>query len=121
MTSRKADIGHVLRLERELQLPSVRSDVERLTELLAPGFIEIGVSGRRWERGAILDLLARESEDPDAGEIGMSGLEARVLTADVIQVFWDSERDGHRARRMSLWQRTEKGWQQTYHQGTPLH
>ena len=115
-----SDLDRVMDLERELQSPATRGDARRLGELLALDFVEIGASGRRWERDAILELLARESAAPDSPELHVRGLEARALTGDVIQVFWESERDGARARRSSLWRRTDQRWQQTYHQGTPL-
>ena len=120
MTVTDADIAHVLDLERELQTPQTRANVGRLSELLAPNFIEVGASGRRWNFDAILGLLTQEADVADNVGIDIIGLEARVLTGDFIQVFWDSERDGRRARRTSLWQRTPEAWQQTYHQGTLL-
>lgn len=122
MDETEAQIGDVLALERELQSPDARRSERRLRELLAPGFIEIGASGRRWDLETILGLLAAESGDGDGGAcaIGIRDLEARVLAPGIIQVLWDSDRDGCRARRTSLWQRTANGWRQTYHQGTPL-
>lgn len=115
-----SDIDHVLLLERELQSPSTRANVGRLRELLSSDFIEVGASGRRWDLATILDLLAQESDDPDTGEIRIDHLEARPLSADFIQVFWDSDSDGRRARRTSLWRRSADGWKQVYHQGTVL-
>lgn len=119
MSSADADIAHVLDFERELQTPEARADEGRLTQLLAPDFVEVGASGRRWDRSAILGMLAQESSRGEV-TIGVHDLHGRVLTPDVIQVFWDSEVEGRRARRTSLWQRTVYGWQQTYHQGTRL-
>lgn len=113
------DFHHVLGLERELQTPAARADVERLRELLAPSFVEVGASGTRWDRDTILDLLAHESGSGTA-EIQVSDLHGRRLCDDLIQVFWDSHRGGRRARRTSLWQLGPQGWQQIYHQGTPL-
>ena len=113
------DLHHVLDLERELQTPEARGNAERLRELLAPSFIEVGASGTRWDRASILDLLARES-GADTAKIEVSDLRGRRLCDDVIQVFWDSDRNGRRARRTSLWQLGPQGWQQIYHQGTPL-
>lgn len=114
------DLQLVLALERELQTPGARADVDRLRELLAPGCVEVGASGTRWGRDAILDLLAQESGQADTTEIEVSDLHGRRLGDDLIQVFWDSHRDGRRARRTSLWQSNAQGWQQIYHQGTPL-
>ena len=110
------DLDHVLDLERELQTPAVRGDVDRLRELLAPDFLEIGASGRQWDREAILNLLSHES----GVDIQMSHLAARALTPEIIQVFWVSEQQGRRARRTSLWQQADGRWQQVYHQGTAL-
>jgi hypothetical protein len=113
-------LDQVLELERELQTPTCRSDQGRLRQLLAPDFVEIGASGRRWEREDILAMLREESTDPAAGEIEVVALSCRALAPGVVQVFWDSARDGRRARRTSIWCERDGGWQQVYHQGTLL-
>lgn len=120
MESPASDLSIVLDLERELQSPQVRRDLHRLTELLAPTFIEIGASGRRWDLPGILAMLAEETAAGDVREIDMVGLEGRELAAGVIQTFWDSHREVRRARRTSVWCQTPTGWQQVYHQGTLL-
>ncbi|OKL53812.1 hypothetical protein BSZ39_07545 [Bowdeniella nasicola] len=113
----QADIDRVLELERELQRPDVRADAQRLLALLAEDFIEIGASGKRWDRASILDMLEREAAAPVTIEI--ENLEGRALSRDIVQVLWDCVIEGRRPRRMSLWRRTETGWQTIYHQGTP--
>lgn len=115
-----ADIAHVLDLERSLQTPAVRADACRLAELLAPDFVEIGASGRRWSRAAVLELLLNEPQGDDVDLIDVHELATRVLDGGVVQVFWVSDRGGRRARRMSLWQHVDGAWRTTYHQGTPL-
>lgn len=87
---------------------------------MAPDFIEIGASGRRWDRASILELLAQQGDDEDASAIEVLDLQARVVGEHLIQVFWDSNEGGRRARRTSLWKRAGDGWQQIYHQGTLL-
>ena len=114
------DLDAVLALERELQSAGTRADPTRLRELLAESFVEVGASGRRWDKAAILDLLDAESASGDPDPIEVIDLHGRHLTDDLIQVFWDSHHAGRRARRTSLWQRDEAGWRQVYHQGTPL-
>jgi hypothetical protein len=113
-------LDQVLELERELQTPACRSDQERLRQLLAPDFVEIGASGRRWEREDILAMLREESADPSARAIEVVALSGRALAPSVVQVFWNSARDGRRARRTSIWCERDGGWLQVYHQGTPL-
>lgn len=118
--ARDPELAHVLRLEHELQSAPVRANPERLRELLAPDFVEIGASGRRWTLASILGLLAEESSAADSDEIAVRDPEARHLTPDVVQVLWTSESAGRRARRASLWRREAAGWRLAFHQGTPI-
>lgn len=111
-------VALVLALERELQTPECRSDEDRLGELLAPDFVEIGASGRRWELSDILAMLREEHTAGERAAIEVSDLTARVLAPGVIQTFWLSERSGRRARRTSIWCHRAGRWQQVYHQGT---
>jgi hypothetical protein len=121
MTQRSSPppFDRILNLERELQTPACRADETRLRELLAVDFVEIGASGRRWDLDSTLAMLRYESAEHD-DVIHVEGLEARELAPGVVQVFWDSDRSGRRARRTSIWRQHEGGWQEVYHQGTPL-
>lgn len=51
-------------IEAELKLldPEVRRSPQRVGELLHPEFVEIGASGRIWDRDAIIALLAGERD-----------------------------------------------------------
>ena len=113
-------LDRVLELERELQTPACRADETRLRELLAPDFVEIGASGRRWDLDSTVAMLRDESGEEDDDLIRMDKLAARELAPGVVQVFWDSDRGGRRARRTSIWREQGGGWQQVYHQGTLL-
>jgi hypothetical protein len=111
-------LEHILELERELQTPGCRADEAGLRKLLAPDFVEIGASGRRWDLDSVLATLRQESTDSEV--INLAGLTARELAPGVVQVFWESVRAGRRARRTSVWCERGDGWQQVFHQGTPL-
>lgn len=112
-----ADLVEVMAYERELQTAAVRADRQRLTELLAPDFEEIGASGRVWDLRSILGMLLAESDEtPD---IEVHGLTGRALTDGVIVLRWQSVRSGRRVHRTSLWQRRLEGWRLVHHQGTP--
>jgi hypothetical protein len=113
-------LDRILDLERELQTPACRADAARLEKLLAPDFVEVGASGRRWDFSGIMAMLQEESADGSTAGIRVSGLSARALAPGVVQVFWDSERAGRRARRTSIWCERGGDWQQVYHQGTLL-
>ena len=110
------DLSTVLELERELQTAQCRCDTDRLTDLLAEDFTEVGASGAVWDKASILDLLASE----DFAEIEVLELGGRPIGRDFILLQWISRRAGMRARRTSLWRRTESGWELVHHQGTPL-
>jgi hypothetical protein len=113
-------LADISRLERELQTRACRADERRLRELLTPDFREIGASGRQWDLDSVLAMLQEECLDQAAGDIEVSELSHRALAPGVVQVFWTSNRDGRRARRTSIWCEREAGWQQTFHQGTPV-
>ncbi len=86
---------------------------------MAPGYWEVGGSGRRYSRGFILAGLT-EHPPLDAAVAGWGcsdfglrqlGLETYLLTYTL--------RQGERVtRRATVWERTASGWQILYHQGT---
>jgi hypothetical protein len=111
------DLAEVMALERELQSAAVRANEERLVELLAPDFEEIGASGRVWDLQSILGmLLAEADESPD---IEVHGLAGRAIADGVVVLRWQSVVGDRRVHRTSLWQRRPEGWQLVHHQGTP--
>lgn len=59
----------VVALERELLDPACRVDSDRVATLLANDFVEIGKSGRVWNRDDLLAALAGEAS-MDATTIG---------------------------------------------------
>jgi ribonuclease HI len=111
------DVAEVLALERELQTPECRRDRARVMALLADDFIEVGASGRVWDRARTLDLLGAESP---AAVIEVRDLTGRIIAEGLVMAHWDSARGGRRARRTSLWRRDAAGWRLVHHQGTPL-
>ncbi|MFJ6634896.1 DUF4440 domain-containing protein [Streptomyces sp. NPDC091376] len=108
-------------IEGELRLldPAVRAEPDVLAGLLHPEFLEFGVSGRRWDRDAIVAALAEEGSralDP----ITASGMTGTPLAPDVVHLTFVTELGGRRAHRSSLWRRTDAGWRLYFHQGTPF-
>lgn len=95
---------------------------EWLERLLHPDFHEVGRSGARYTRQAVIDFLADRGAPPQ-----VIAYDHRIeqLAADVALLHFGSHEvaaDGthrHAALRMSVWRRTSAGWQPHYHQGTP--
>ena len=114
-------LKHLRELEVLLHQPDVRRDRERVDELLHESFSEFTRSGRSCSRTDILEMLQQESplgsiwsQDFAVAEIA-DGI--ALLTYKSAFVDENGEISGH-ALRSSLWQRTTRGWQIRFHQGT---
>jgi hypothetical protein len=108
-------------MEGELALltPKVRRSPDRVGALLHPDFHEFGASGRHWSRAAIIASLAATTE-PGARSVAVSALRGVQLAPDLVHLTYDTEYDGSRAHRSSLWRRTEGRWLLYFHQATPF-
>ncbi|GAB3168825.1 DUF4440 domain-containing protein [Streptomyces incanus] len=109
-------------IEAELKLldPEVRRSPRRVGELLHPEFVEVGASGRVWDRDAIIALLAGEHDAGDpAGTV--SRMKAAQLAPDTVHLTYDTDHRSRRAHRSSLWRRTGRVWLLYFHQGTLFH
>lgn len=115
-------LAELTTLETELHHPGATCTRERLERLLHPDFHEVGRSGARYTRQAVIDFLADRGAPPQ-----VIAYDHRIeqLAADVALLHFGSHEvaaDGthrHAALRMSVWRRTSAGWQLHYHQGTP--
>ncbi len=106
-------------IEGELRLlqPEVRSSPELLDGLLHPDFREFGASGRYWTRTSIIESLAAGTV-PGSRPAAVSRMEGVQLAPDVVHLTFDTDLDGRRVHRSSVWRRTEEGWRLYFHQGT---
>jgi len=118
-------VAEVIALERALLTREVRSSAAALDALLDPEFTETGASGRRWTRAEILAELLAEADaeaeaEAEAGQdrIADHAMAGRRLAADVVMLTFETDHDGRRARRVSLWRRSGGRWRVLYHQGT---
>ena len=104
--------------ELRLLLPEVRGTAELVDGLLDPEFVEVGSSGRRWDRPAIVAALA-SGEITDTDPIEATEVAGVRLADDLVHVTYVSRRTGGApVRRSSLWRRTGGTWRLYYHQGT---
>jgi len=119
MELKRHDRDALERLEEELWREETRYDKRRMSEVIAPDFLEFGRSGRVYRRE---DSLAVPPHAIDA-VLPLPDFRARLLHPDVAQVTYNSAvtYDGvvQRARRSSIWSRTPEGWVLRFHQGTP--
>ena len=115
-----ADFEKLRELEESLWRSETRFDRERMSQALAPDFIEFGRSGRVYRLGEVLSVEPQEIP----AQLPLPNLEIRLLHPDVALVTYDSDvaypTGRERAHRSSLWTRTAEGWQCRFHQGTPI-
>jgi len=117
-------IGAILELERTILDPETRGSPEAVGRILADDFVEIGASGRLYDKAAILSLLAAEHRSGAADRQAIVDFRGNWVAADVVQALYRIVRtspDGTVAHswRSSLWRMIDGRWQMTFHQGTP--
>jgi hypothetical protein len=107
----------LLRLETLLLNPSSCSRPETLWPLFANEFIEIGSSGRIYDKEQALASLA--AENTPRGEL--SDFRVALLTDDIAHVTYRAVRyrdPPQHSLRSSIWRRRGLRWQIAFHQGT---
>jgi len=109
-------------LESQIYKPEVRRDRARLDALAHPDFFEFGSSGACYSRSDILELLPLDKSDAKVWAQDWSvqplGADFALLTYKSAHELPDGRLERH-ALRSSVWALTAKGWQITFHQGTP--
>ncbi|MFD7028579.1 DUF4440 domain-containing protein [Streptomyces sp. NPDC059917] len=133
MTSRTDDVtgtvAEVVARELELMAPEVRTSRERARRLLDPAFVEVGASGRTWDREAMLAALPEmEGGGEDGPRYEPVGMTGTVLAPGVVHLTYETTIDGRRARRSSIWRTSQdpldaaapSAWRMYYHQATPV-
>ncbi len=113
------DYATLQRLEEELWREESRFDRKRMTEIIAPDFLEFGRSGRTYTRE---DSLAVPRQ-PIHAVIPLPDFKSRLLHPDIAQVTYNGAVTYagvvQYARRSSIWSRSPSGWVLRFHQGTP--
>lgn len=107
-------------LEIELLQPDARSSVERLNELLADDFFELGASGKRYSRQEAVNTLPNVA----GAKYTMHDFEAREISPETVLATYRVEKEvigsGEKSWsvRSSLWQNRNGLWQIIFHHGT---
>jgi hypothetical protein len=99
--------------------PEVGTSRSDFANLMVDDYWEIGASGRRYERLAILDEMERRYAAPHENVWKTSDFECRRLAPGVYLLTYKliQNHDRH-TRRSTIWQSTPQGWKIVYHQGT---
>jgi hypothetical protein len=104
-------------LEMELLDPESRKDASRMGQLLSDDFIEFGSSGRVYEKGMLVAMIAKEEH----AKVLIRDFSVRELSANVALVTYRTVgQAGQEARRSSVWVTENGKWQMVFHQGTRI-
>jgi hypothetical protein len=104
----------IRRLEEELLLPELRKSAARVAALLAEEFVEIGSSGRIYDKQQIIDRLQQEQWTGALPTV--SDFLTRQLAPDLILAIYRIVESN--TIRSSIWKTTSIGWRMVFHQGT---
>jgi hypothetical protein len=118
LDARARALGELRALEESLWRSDVRYDRARMDAILAPDFFEYGRSGRAWTRE---EILATPASAIRATLLDFTArwLDERTAQTSYVSVLATPQGE-ERARRSSIWSRTDAGWKLRFHQGTPL-
>lgn len=122
MSTRAKDTATLKRLERRLQLPSVRTSREQLDLLLAGEFMEFGSSGAVYNKRQVIAELLANPENKLPRYATMQNTKVNWLADDLALMTYRSTKTNARtvrANRCSIWKRIGGRWQMIFHQGTP--
>ncbi|MGW8761007.1 nuclear transport factor 2 family protein [Streptomyces sp. NPDC055815] len=120
---RDSSVAEVVQRELELLSPAGRSSRAVAERLLDPEFTEVGASGRRWDREAVLSALpVMQGAADDGPQYVPTEMTGTVLAPGLVHLTFETLLDGRRARRSSIWRKLddETGWRMFYHQATPV-
>jgi len=114
-------LSHLIELERRLLDPVVRASKNQLSHLLHDDFYEISANGLMFNKQHVIGRLPLEK----IPQIYNQDFKGQVLSDTLAQLTYHAayRMNVHHALnfsiRMSIWAKTEKGWQLFFHQGTP--
>ena len=109
-------------LEAEIHHPGRTCTRQRLEQILAPAFHEVGRSGAQYSREQVITFLLDRGTMPSAMPFNHR---VHQVSSDVAILSYETDEGGqlgtrkNPARRASVWRHGEGGWQLTYHQATP--
>jgi len=109
----------LIKLEKKLHSIKVRKSKKQLEALLADGFIEIGSSGKLYDKNKTIDRLTNSKPY----EIISSDFKLNIITPEVMQLvyrtkYYINTKEPGNTVRNSIWKKIDGKWQMIFHQGT---
>jgi len=117
MQRKVSQSDELFELESALVDPEIRRSHTTIEGLLHPEFIELGSSGRVYDRQMIIEMMSGEV----AAGVIIRDFEVRSIAENTVLVTYRSiGQSGDEARRSSLWVKSDDQWRIHFHQGTRI-
>lgn len=110
----------LLALEPVFHQEELGAGREVFENMTAPGFWEVGASGRVYTRDFVIETLVDRYSRPHEDVWVIHDFQARQLSDVLWLVTYELDQEGRRSRRATIWRRTPSRWVVEYHQGTLL-
>ncbi len=120
MKSGKILKNEISALEEKLLSQETRRSAEALGKLLADDFVEIGKSGRKYQRTELIELLVNEDAPPP---VVITEFDVAILAEDLVLATYKTVngKTGVISVRSSIWhKRALHGWRMRFHQATEM-
>lgn len=110
----------LLRLEPLFHRPEHGISRDVFERMMAPGFWEVGTSGRRYSREFILRTLEQRYKHTWEEEWELHDFHFHPISPDTFLATYTLHQGPRITRRATIWRRTPDHWEALYHQGTPV-
>lgn len=101
-------------LELSLLTYDIRNSIDELNELIEDEFIEIGSSGKIYNKQDTIHSLPDENER----KFKTSNFKLTDLSNEMILVTYETEENLLSTLRSSIWKKSSGNWKIIFHQGT---
>lgn len=101
-----------------LHRPELGTTREALEQQVATDFWEVGPTGDRYSRELVLSTLLERHAKGEVGEWETSEFQCREAGADTYLLTYTLRKGDRLTRRLTVWRRSDDGWQIVFHQGT---
>ena len=120
MRNNQEIINCIKLLEEKLLDPKFRKSAEELIHIIDKDFIEIGSSGKIYNREDVIAALKAEAPV----NISIKNFRIKILSDDIVMALYTTVNNnisgaGSISERSSVWKKREGVWHILFHQGTP--
>ena len=112
------DTKKIKDLEQQLLLAVINKSLDKLNLMLAEDFLEVGRSGRKYNKRQVIKSLAQGGGTalPSISQFKVLELSDGLFLSNYVST---NKVGGLISRRTSIWRKSGARWHLVFHQGTP--